>query len=68
MEDLEGFKKVALKFLIPVYFDVLVIQPDLLIRSIATSLYSFVMGFFLQFLYIKKVLTINFYQLFQLFS
>ncbi len=68
MEDSEGSKKLALELLVPLRFDVFAIQPDLLARSIAMALYSFVMGSFLQLLYMEKVLTANFYQLSQLFG
>ncbi len=47
MEDLEGSKKFAFELLVPLCLDVFVIQPDLLARSIATALYSLVIGFFL---------------------
>ncbi len=67
MEDSEGSKELALKLLVPLRFDVLVVQPDLLARSVATALYSLVMGSFLQLLCVEKVLTANFYQLSQLF-
>ncbi len=68
MEDLEESKKLALKLFVPLRFDVFAIQPDLFTWSIATALYFFIMGFFLQLLCMEKVLTANFYQLFQLFS
>ncbi len=67
MEDLEGSKKLALELLVPLRFDVLAVQPDLLARSIAAALNSLVMGSFLQFLCVEKVLTANFHQLSQLF-
>ncbi len=67
MEDSEGSKELALELLVSLRFDVLIVQPDLLARSVATALYSLVMGSFLQLLYVEKVLTANFYQLTQLF-
>ncbi len=67
MEDLEGSKKFAFELLVPLRFDVFAIQPDLFTRSVASALYSLIMGFFLQLLCVKKVLTANFYQLSQLF-
>ncbi len=67
MEDSEGSKKFALEFLVPLHLDVFAIQPDLLAQSVTTALYSLVMGSFLQFLCVEKVLTANFYQLSQLF-
>ncbi len=67
MEDSEGSKKLALDLLVPLRFDVLAVQPDLLARSVAAALYSLVVGSFLQLLYVEKVLTANFYQLSQLF-
>ncbi len=67
MEDSEGSKKLVLKLLVPLRFDVLAVQPDLLSRSIAVALNSFVMGSFLQLLCVEKVLTANFHQLSQLF-
>ncbi len=67
MEDLEGSKKLALELFVPLRFDVLAVQPDLLAQSVATALYSLVMGSFLQLLCMEKVLTANFHQLFQLF-
>ncbi len=67
MEDSEGSKELALKLLVPLRFDVLAIQPDLLARSVATTLYSFVKCSFLQLLCVEKVLAANFYQLAQLF-
>ncbi len=63
MEDLERSKKLALKLLVPLRVDVFAIQLDLLAQNIATTFYSLVMGSFLQFLYMEKVLTINFHQL-----
>ena len=50
MEDLEKFKKLALKLFVLLYFGVFVIQPDFLAQSIVTALYSLVISFFLQFL------------------
>ncbi len=47
MEDSEGSKKLALELLVPLRFDVLAVQPDLLTWSIAAGLNSLVMGFFL---------------------
>ncbi len=67
MEDLEESKKVALKFLIPLRLNVFAIQPDLLTQSVVTALYFLVMGSFLQFLCVEKVLTANFHQLSQFF-
>ncbi len=63
MEDLEESKKLAFKLLIPICFDVFAIQPDFLARSVATALYSLVIGFLLQLLYVEKILTANFHQL-----
>ncbi len=67
MEDSEGSKELALKLLIPFCPNVFAIQPDFLAQSVAMALYSFVMGFLLQLLYVEKVLTANFHQFFQLF-
>ncbi len=67
MEDLEGSKKLTLELLVPLHFDVLAVQPDLLARSIAAALNSLVIGSFLQLLCVEKVLTANFHQLSQLF-
>ncbi len=67
MEDSEGSKELALEFFVPLCFDVFAIQPDLFARSIATALYSLIMGSFLQLLCVEKVLTANFHQLSQLF-
>ncbi len=53
MENSEGSKKFGLKLFVPLHFDVFAIQLDLLARSIATALYSFVIGSFLQFLCMK---------------
>ncbi len=50
MEDSERSKKLALELLVPLRLDVFAIQPDLLARSIATALYSLIMGSFLQLL------------------
>ncbi len=50
MEDLKGSKKFALELFIPLCFDILAIQLDLLARTIATALYSLVMGSLLQLL------------------
>ena len=47
MEDLKESKKFALELFVPLCFDVFAIQLDFLARSVATALYSFVMGFFL---------------------
>ncbi len=68
MEDSEGSKKLALELFVLFRLDVFAIQPDLLTWSIASTLCSLVMVFFLQFLCMEKVLTANFYQLSQLFS
>ncbi len=67
MENSEGSKKLVLKLLVPLRFDVSAVQPDLLARSVASALNSRVMGSFLQLLCVEKVLTANFHQLFQLF-
>ncbi len=67
MKDLEGSKKFAFKLLVPLCLDVLVIQPDLLARSVATALHSLIMGSFLQLLCVEKVLIANFHQLSQFF-
>ncbi len=67
MEDSKGSKKLALKLLVPLRFDVPAVQPDLLAQSVASALNSLVMGFFLQLLCVENVLTANFYQLSQLF-
>ncbi len=53
MEDSEGSKKLALELFIPLCFDVFAIQLDILARSIAMALYSFVIGSFLQLLCIE---------------
>ncbi len=68
MKDSEGSKKFALELLVPLYFDVFAIQPNLLARSITTALYSLILGFLMQLLCMEKVLTANFHQLSQLFS
>ena len=47
MEDSKGFKKLALKLFVSLRFDIFAIKPDYLAQSIATALYSLVMGFFL---------------------
>ncbi len=47
MEDSEGSKKLALEVFVLLCLDVFAIQPDLLARSVATALYSLVMGSFL---------------------
>ncbi len=47
MKDSEGSKKLALELLVPLCFDVLAVQPNLLTRSIAAALNSLVMGSFL---------------------
>ena len=65
---LRRIQKYVFKLFVCFCFDVFAIQLDLLTRSIATALYSFVIGSFLQFLCIKYVLAANFYQLSQLFS
>ncbi len=67
MEDSEGSKKLALELFVSLRFDVPVVQPDLLARSIAAALNSLVMGSFLQLLCVEKVLIANFHQLSQLF-
>ncbi len=68
MEDSEGSKKHVLKLLVPLCFDVFTIQLDFLTQSVATTLYSLIMGFFLQLLCMEKVLIANFHQFFQLFG
>ncbi len=67
IEDLEGSKEFALEFLVPLCLDVFAIQPEFLARSIATALYSLIIGSFLQFLCVEKVLIANFHQLSQFF-
>ncbi len=67
MEDSEGSKKLVLELLVPLRFDVLAVQPDLLARSVTAALYSLVMSSFLQLLCVEKVLKANFHPLFQLF-
>ncbi len=67
MEDSKGSIKLALKLHVSVRFDILAVQLDLLARSVATALYSFVIGSFLQLLCVEKILTENFHQLSQLF-
>ena len=47
MDNLERSKKFFFKLFVPFYFDIFAIQLDLLARSIAMVLYSFVMGSFL---------------------
>ncbi len=61
MEDSKRSKKLVLELFVPLCFDVLAVQPDLLTRSIAAALNCLVMGSFLQLLYMEKVLTANFY-------
>ncbi len=53
MEDLKESKKLALEFFVRLHFDIFAIQPDFLIRSIATALYFLVIGSLLQFLCIE---------------
>ena len=53
MADLKGSKKLILELSVPLYFNVFAIQPDLLARSIASALDSFIMGSFMQFLYMR---------------
>ncbi len=67
MEDSEGCKKLALELLVPLRFDVLAVQLNLLPRSIAAALNSLIMGSFLQLLCVEKVLTAYFHQFSQLF-
>ncbi len=55
MEDSEKSKKFAVELLVPLRLDVLAVQPDLLARSVATTLHSLVMGSFLQLLCVEKV-------------
>ncbi len=64
---MEGSKKLALELLVPFRFDVSAVQPNLLARSVALALYSFVMGSFLQLLCVEEVLAADFHQLSQLF-
>ncbi len=47
MEDSKESKKLAPELFVPLCFDVFAIQPDLLVRNIATALYTLVMGSFL---------------------
>ena len=49
IEDLEGSKKYLFKLFVPLCFDVFAIQLDFLVKSIATALYSIVIGFFRSF-------------------
>ncbi len=67
MKDSKGSKELALELLVPLRFDVLAVQLDLFAWSVATALYSLVMGSFLQLLCVEKVLTANFHQPSQLF-
>ncbi len=53
MENLEGSKKLVLELFVPFRFNVFAIQPDFLAQSIATALYSLVMGSPLQLRYIS---------------
>ncbi len=62
MEDLKKSKKLVLELFILHCFDVFAIQLDFLAQSVAMALYFLVMGFFLQFLCMEKVLIANFYQ------
>ena len=50
MEDLEKSKKFIFERFVLFCFDVFAIQLNLFARNIAMVLYSFIMGFFLQFL------------------
>ncbi len=47
MENLQELEKLILKLFVLLYFDILAIQPDFFVWSIATALYSFILGFFL---------------------
>ncbi len=62
MEDSEYSKELDLKLILPLRFDVLAVQPDLLARSVTAALYSLVMSSFLQLLCVEEVLAANFYQ------
>ncbi len=42
MKDLERAKKLVLKLLVLLCFNIFTIQPDLLTQSIVTTLYSFI--------------------------
>ena len=53
MKDLEKSKKFAFELFVSLCFDVFAIQPDFLAQNVVTTFYVFVMGFFLQFLYIE---------------
>ncbi len=53
MEDLEKSKNLVFKLLVLLRFNVFAIQPDFLVQSIATALYSFIVGSLLQFLCIE---------------
>ena len=68
MKDLEKSKKLVLKLFVFLCFNIFAIQLDLLAQNIVTVLYSLVIGSFLQFLCMEKVLTANFYQLSLFFS
>ncbi len=61
MKDLEGSKKLALELFVPLCFDVFAIQLDFLAWNVATALNSLIRGFFLQLLYVEKVLAANFH-------
>ena len=53
MKDLKRSQKLIFQLLIPFYFDVFTIQLDLLAQSIVMALYFFIIGFFLQLLYME---------------
>ncbi len=53
MEDLEETKKLVLKLLVLLCFDVFTIQPDFLTQNVAIAFYSFIIYFFVQFLYME---------------
>ncbi len=63
MKDSKGSKKLTFELFVLLCLDVFAIQPDLLAQSVPTALYSLVICFFLQLLYVEKVLTANFHQL-----
>lgn len=61
-------QKLFLNLLNSLRFDLLAIQPDFLTRGIDTTLYSLIVGVFLQLLYMEQILVANLHQFSQLAS
>ena len=61
MQNLKRFQKFRLQLLVLFSFDLFAIQPNFIIKSIASRLDAFIVGLFLKFLSVIEVLLANNY-------